>query len=80
MDFGGPMFVLAIIAMSTVGWIVTTAIRARHGYPVTDEFQWNALRRSNFEFGYITWSSNTGVQVHGCAGFQGDAQLKPVPN
>ena len=32
------MFVLAIIAMSTVGWIVTTAIRARHGYPVTDDW------------------------------------------
>ena len=38
MDFGGPMFVLAIIAMSTLGWIVTTAIRARHGYPVTDDW------------------------------------------
>ena len=37
MNFGDPMFVLAIIAMSTVGWVVTTAIRARHGYPVTDD-------------------------------------------
>ena len=33
MDFGGPIFVLAIIAMSFVGWIITTAIRAKHGYP-----------------------------------------------
>ena len=33
MDFHGPDFVLAIIGMSTVGWVLTTWIRARHGYP-----------------------------------------------
>ena len=38
MDFAGPNFVLAIIAISTIGWIVTTAIRARHGYPVEGEW------------------------------------------
>jgi hypothetical protein len=38
MQFGGPSFVLAIIAMSFVAWIITTAIRARHGYPIEDEF------------------------------------------
>ncbi|MFZ4747716.1 MAG: hypothetical protein ACOYLK_12615 [Sphingomonas sp.] len=38
MDFHGPVFILAIIAMSTVGWIVTTWIRARHGYPVEGEW------------------------------------------
>jgi len=38
MDFGGPGFVLAIIAMSFMAWIITTAIRARHGYPVEGEF------------------------------------------
>ena len=38
MDFGGPNFVLAIIAMSTIGWIITTAIRARHGYPLESEW------------------------------------------
>ncbi|MCE9520942.1 MAG: hypothetical protein K8S25_00755 [Alphaproteobacteria bacterium] len=61
-------------------WVQLGRERGSCGYPITDEFQWNALRRSNFEFGYITWSSNTGVQVHGCAGFQGDVQLNPVPN
>ena len=34
----GQSFVLAIIAMSTIGWIVTTYIRARHGYPVEGEW------------------------------------------
>lgn len=38
MNWGGPQFVLAIIAISTVGWIVTTWIRARHGYPVEGEW------------------------------------------
>jgi hypothetical protein len=38
MSFGSPVFVLLIIGMSIVGWIVTTAIRARHGYPLTDDW------------------------------------------
>ena len=38
MQFGGPAFVLAIIAMSFLAWIITTAIRARHGYPLEGEF------------------------------------------
>jgi hypothetical protein len=38
MSFGGPAFVLAIIAMSFVAWIITTAIRARHGYPLENEW------------------------------------------
>lgn len=37
MQFGGPTFVLAIIAMVMLGWVITTAIRARHGYPIEDE-------------------------------------------
>lgn len=38
MDWGGPFFVLAIIAMSTIGWVANTWIRARHGYPVENEW------------------------------------------
>jgi hypothetical protein len=38
MVWGGPTFVLAIIAISTVGWIATSWIRARHGYPVEGEW------------------------------------------
>jgi hypothetical protein len=38
MNFGGPGFVLAIIAMSMLAWIITTAIRARQGYPLTDDW------------------------------------------
>ena len=38
MDFGGPVFVIAIVAISTLGWVITTAIRARHGYPLDGEW------------------------------------------
>ena len=38
MQFGGPTFVLAIIGMSFVAWIITTWIRARHGYPIENEW------------------------------------------
>ncbi|KMS54020.1 hypothetical protein [Sphingobium cupriresistens] len=38
MQFSGPYFVLAIIAMSTLGWMFTTWVRARHGYPVENEW------------------------------------------
>jgi hypothetical protein len=34
----GPEFIIAIVAISTAGWIVTTWIRARHGYPLEGEF------------------------------------------
>ena len=38
MEWGGPIFVLGIIAISTIGWVITTAIRARHGYPIENEW------------------------------------------
>ena len=38
MNFGGPAFVLAIIALSIGGWMFTTWIRAKHGYPVENEW------------------------------------------
>ncbi len=38
MNFGGTGFVLAIIALSIGGWMFTTWIRAKHGYPVENEW------------------------------------------
>ncbi len=38
MQFGRPSFVLAIIAMSILAWIITTSIRAKHGYPLENEW------------------------------------------
>lgn len=38
MSWGGPGFVIAIIAISTLGWVVTSWIRAKHGYPLEGEW------------------------------------------
>ena len=38
MSFGNPAFVLAIITICMVAWVITTAIRAKHGYPLTDDW------------------------------------------
>lgn len=38
MDFGGPFFVVAIVALSLTGWLVNNWIRAKHGYPLEDEW------------------------------------------
>jgi hypothetical protein len=34
----GKIFVVLIIAISTVGWLVSSWIRARHGYPLENEW------------------------------------------
>jgi uncharacterized protein with LGFP repeats len=33
------------------------------GYPISDEFQAGAFRRSNFQHGFIRWSAKTGALV-----------------
>ena len=38
MAIGSAWFVIAIVAISTIGWVLTTAIRARHGYPIENEW------------------------------------------
>ena len=38
MDWGGPEFVIALIALSTLGWLVNNWIRAKHGYALEDEW------------------------------------------
>ena len=35
---GGQLFVVAIIFISTAGWIASSWIRARHGYPLENEW------------------------------------------
>ncbi len=38
MNFGGPNFIIAIIAICTAGWVFNNWIRARHGYALEDEW------------------------------------------
>jgi hypothetical protein len=36
--FEGPFFVVAIVGIMTAGWLVNNWIRAKHGYPLEDEW------------------------------------------
>jgi hypothetical protein len=38
MNLVGPDFIIAIIAISTAGWVINNWIRARHGYALEDEW------------------------------------------
>ena len=38
MGFGSPGFVVAIVLIAAVGWVLTSWIRARHGYPLSDDW------------------------------------------
>ncbi len=49
MDWGGPEFVVAIIALSTVGWLVNNWIRAKHGYSLEDEWGGKTERTNTVE-------------------------------
>lgn len=44
MSWAGPGFVIAIIAITTIGCIFTTWIRAKHGYPVENEWSGTSSR------------------------------------
>jgi hypothetical protein len=44
MSWGGPGFVIAMIAISTAGWLISSWIRARHGYPIENEWSGKSER------------------------------------
>lgn len=44
MDWSGPEFVIALVALSTFGWLISTWIRARHGYPIENEWSGMSLK------------------------------------
>ncbi|MCK8455752.1 MULTISPECIES: hypothetical protein [Sphingomonas] len=49
MDWGKPLFVIAIIAISTAGWVINNWIRARHGYAPSDDWGRTMKREPNAE-------------------------------
>jgi hypothetical protein len=49
MSWGGPEFVIAIIALSTGGWLINNWIRARHGYALEDEWGGKTDRAASLE-------------------------------
>ena len=38
MEWGGPFFVIAIVAISTGAWLLNNWVRAKHGYPLENEW------------------------------------------
>ena len=57
MSWGGPEFVIAIIAISTTGWVISSWIRAKHGYPLENEWSGTATRSdpdAERKFGLLT--------------------------
>ncbi len=38
MGWVGPGFIIAIVAISMSGWVITSWIRAKHGYPLDGEW------------------------------------------
>lgn len=65
MTFAGPMFILAIVAMSTLGWMFTTWVRARHGYPVENEWSGVAHRTDHDAGRKIDLLSNENEKLTG---------------
>ncbi|RYE02634.1 MAG: hypothetical protein EOP61_07885 [Sphingomonadales bacterium] len=41
---GGQVMVIAIVAISTLGWLISSAIRAKHGYPLENEWSGSTPR------------------------------------
>lgn len=65
MSWGGPGFVLAIIAMSMIGWVITTWIRARHGYPIENEWSGVSTRTDPAVDHKVTVLAGENERLHG---------------
>jgi hypothetical protein len=68
MHWGGPEFVVWIVAISTIGWLANNWIRARHGYALEDEWggktpQNEALQAENAELRAQLGKVNERLQV-----------------
>ena len=66
MSWGGPEFVVLIILISTMGWIANTWIRARHGYPVENEWSGVTHKQDSPESGHrfeLLTSENAGMKA-----------------
>ena len=68
MGWGGPGFVLAIIAISTCGWVITSWIRARHGYPLEGEWGGTVDRKDHDADRKIDLLSSENGQLKGQIG------------
>lgn len=65
MDWGGPAFVVALVLISTAGWLINNWIRARHGYPVENEWSGVSHKGSPDEQRQIALLSGENEKLHG---------------
>ena len=68
MGWGGPGFVIAIIAISTFGWVITSWIRAKHGYPLEGEWGGTVDRKDHDADRKIALLSSENGQLKGQIG------------
>jgi hypothetical protein len=68
MSWGSPFFVIAIIAVSTVGWLVNNWIRAKHGYSLEDEWGGKTEKRELNAERKVELLTNENEQLNGKIG------------
>jgi hypothetical protein len=66
--FEGPSFILGIIAISTVGWVITSWIRAKHGYPIEGEWGGTITKEDPQASRRIELLTNENEKLHGQVG------------
>lgn len=65
MDFHGPEFIIAIVAMSMGAWVITTFIRARHGYPLEGEWGGTVQKGNPDEARKVALLTSENDKLHG---------------
>jgi hypothetical protein len=68
MNWGSPLFVITIIALSYGAWVVTTWIRARHGYPLEGEWSGTVTRQDPAADRKIELLTSENEKLHGQVG------------
>ncbi len=68
MSWGGPGFILAIIAISTIGWMFTSWTRAKHGYPLEGEWGGTVTKTDEEANRKITLLTSENDKLHDMVG------------
>ena len=65
MSFGGPAFVIAIVAVCMGGWLISTWIRAKHGYPIENEWGGTVARHDPEAERKVNLLTSENEKLHG---------------
>ena len=76
MDWGGPEFVVAIVAISMGGWVVNNWIRAKHGYDLEDEWGGKTVKKDDSAETKRLKAENR--ELHELTNVQTVLQLSPI--